>query len=503
MFLILDALASGKGRRLSSLDVIGAGPRLISGILESFNLDYKLMRIEDFLRRGRKFRGTVLISAMTMDEPSVAKALRLIDGKKIIGGPITSDLSVVRRLNLDLGVWGEGEISLKEILTRIEDVPDKSKLMDVPNLVFKNGTTRLRYLSKEEFLMFRPSVNAIKFYNTLPHYKCSRVYVEVVRSCSNFKRPKLMTSDEICRSCTSERIICPQGIPPGCGYCSIPYLYGPPKSRDELSLLEEIEGLAEIGVKRIVLSGADFLEYGRDLLKYPLTNPLDPGPNLDAIESLLSKISFLSGKYGFHFEVENVKPCLVDEKVAKLLGKYLKNTTIHIGVETGDKKHSELIGRPCSPDESIKAVKLLKEAGMRPYVYFIHSLPGQSRNSAMRTIEAMRSVYEIGAEKITVYKFRSLPGTAFGGFKAKVDSYSRKIAKYAIHLNRKRKELLIGKVVEAVVAPGSTYAYPLRGGPTIKLSEELRNRGIRTGDVIRVRITRVLSDRLVGGTAES
>ncbi|MGC9021440.1 MAG: B12-binding domain-containing radical SAM protein [Candidatus Methanodesulfokora sp.] len=498
MFLILDALAAGKARRLSSLDVIGAGPRLIAGILEDLNFDYKLMRVEDFLRRGKKFRGTALISAMTMDEPAVARATRLIEGVKIAGGPITSDISVVRRLNLDLGVWGEGEVSLKSILLRMDDVPDQSKLTDVPNLIFKSGTTRFRYLSREEFLMFRPSVNAIKFYNTIPHYKCSRVYVEVVRSCSNFKRPKLLTSEDICRSCNEERIVCPQGIPPGCGYCSIPHLYGPPKSRDESSLLEEIEGLAEVGVKRIVLSGADFLEYGRDLLKYPLTDPVYPGPNLDAIESLLSKVSSLSVKYGFHFEVENVKPCLVDERVARLLGKYLKNTTIHIGVETGDEKHSELIGRPCGPEKSISAVKLLKEAGLRPYVYFIHSLPGQSRTSALKTVEAMKSVYKIGAEKITVYKFRPLPGTAFGSFDVKVDSYSRKISKYAIRLNRKRKELLVGRIVEAVVAPGlrGIYAYPLRSGPTIKL----RDRGLRTGDVVRVRITGVLSDRLVEGS---
>jgi hypothetical protein len=104
MILILNALAAGKARRLSSLDVIGAGPRLISGILESLSLDYKLMRVEDFLKKGRKFSGTALISAMTMDEPAVARALKLIDGIKIIGGPITSDLSVVRRLNLDLGI---------------------------------------------------------------------------------------------------------------------------------------------------------------------------------------------------------------------------------------------------------------------------------------------------------------------------------------------------------------------------------------------------------------
>ncbi|MCS7103080.1 MAG: B12-binding domain-containing radical SAM protein, partial [Candidatus Korarchaeum sp.] len=285
MFLILDALASGEGKRLSSLDVIGAGPRLIAGILERFSLEYEITRIEDFLRKGRPFRGVCLVSAMSMDEVAISKASKLLIGVKILGGPITSDLDVVKRSGFNLGVWGEGELSIDLLLKRgliNGSLPDTH---GIPNLVFPNGaTSELRYLSREEFLMFKPSVDAIRFYRTIPHYKCSRIYVEVVRSCSNFKRPKILAEKRVCEKCSYcysgklDVLKCPQGIPPGCGYCSIPSLYGPPKSRDEEALFEEIEGLAEAGVRRIVLSGADFLEYGRDLLVRSLRNPSDPGP---------------------------------------------------------------------------------------------------------------------------------------------------------------------------------------------------------------------------------
>ena len=106
----------------------------------------------------------------------------------------------------------------------------------------------------------------------------------------------------------------------------------------------------------------------------------------------------------------------------------------------------------------------------------------------------MRSVFEIGAEKITVYRFRPLPGTAFEKFKVRVNADSRKISKYAIHLNRVRRELLIGAVVKAIAAPGA-YAYPLQGGPVIRL----KNGRPKIGEVIEVRITGVASDRLVEG----
>lgn len=504
MFLILDALASGRGRRLSSLDVIGAGPRLLAGILEEFGIEYELLRIEDFLRRGKPFRGVSLVSAMSMDEVAVAKAARMLKGMKVIGGPITSDISVVGRLGFDLGVWGEGELTLSLLLRRgvFEGVHD---FKGIPNLVFPSGnTTELKNLSREEFISFRPSINAVKFYRTLPHYKCSRVYVEVVRGCSNFNRPKLIVNEGICRKCSScysgsYRFVCPQGIPPGCGYCSIPLLYGPPKSREENAILQEVEGLAKLGVRRIVLSGADFLEYGRDFLSSPLVNPSNPMPNLDAIESLLSGVKDLSNEYGFFFEVENAKPCLVDEEVASVLGRYLSGTSIHIGIETGDEEHSEMIGRPCGPDESLKAIKLLKKYGLRPYAYFIHSLPGQGRKTVAKTIDLMKEAFYAGAEKITVYRFKPLPGSAFRDLRTTVDSGSKRIVEFAIRLNKRRKEELVGKVVEVILAPKISkfrFAYPVKGGPTIRLKGRI---SMESGEVVAVKILRALSDRMVEG----
>ncbi|RDD54133.1 MAG: radical SAM protein [Candidatus Korarchaeota archaeon NZ13-K] len=507
MFLILDALASGGGRRLSSLDVIGAGPRLIAGILEKFGLEYRLMRIEDFLMRGKPFRGVSLVSAMSMDEAAARRASKLLLGVKILGGPITSDLTVVKRLGFDLGVWGEGEVSIESLLRGgLADglLPDAR---GIPNLVFKDGTcNELRHLSREEFLTFRPSVKAVMFYSTIPHYKCSRIYVEVVRGCSNFNRPKLLADEvscERCSSCYSGRpgvSICPQGIPPGCGYCSIPLLYGPPKSRDEEAILEEVKGLAEIGVRRIVLSGADFLEYGRDLLSQYPRNPMDPEPNIEAIDSLLCGVRELSLRHGFFFEVENVKPCLVNEDVARILGKYLRGTPIHVGVETGDPEHAKIIGRPCGPDDSLRAIRLLKRYGLRPYAYFIHSLPGQSGPIVNSTVRLMRLIFREGAEKITVYRFKPLPGTSFQDFRVKVDRNSKKMVKIAIELNRRRKRELLGEVIEAVVAPKvgrHWYAYPVRGGPTIRLTPA---EGLRVGKIVNVLVRNVLSDRLVEGS---
>ncbi len=505
----MDALAAGEGKRLSSLDVIGAGPRAVAGILESFDVDYQIMRIEDYLRRRPSGFEVLLVSAMSMDEPAVKRASNRFKGLKILGGPITSDLSVVRRLGFDLGVWGEGEISLESLMRKgLESGSLPTDIDDVPNLVFPNGRmTKATYLSTEDLNRFRPSSKAVTFYTTLPHYRSARVHVEVVRSCSNYNRPKIWASREICNLCRAcfdldlrRRLVCPQGIPPGCGYCSIPQLYGPPKSRERGSILNEVRELASLGVKRIVLSGADFLEYGREkIVKGPLTHPYIPRPNLEAIEDLLEGVRSVALEFGVFFEVENVKPCLVNEEVASILGKYLRGSPIHIGVETGDPVHADQIGRPCGPEESLRAIKLLKEAGLRPYAYFIHSLPGQTERVVKRTIEAMKRAFNLGAEKITVYRFRPLPGTAFERHKVVVDKGSKEIADTAISLNRSRKEELVGKEILAIVAPYAgrgVYAYPVMGGPVIRLKVR---RHLKVGRVVKVKVVGVLSDRLVEG----
>ena len=128
------------------------------------------------------------------------------------------------------------------------------ELKEVPNLILiekgKASLTAHEMLSKEDINRYKPSFRAIRHYTSIPHYKASRVYIEIVRGCSNFNRALLLADSQKCRACKacfgtnfSSRLVCPQGISPGCGYCSIPAVYGYPKSRDLHVLIEEIRGL--------------------------------------------------------------------------------------------------------------------------------------------------------------------------------------------------------------------------------------------------------------------
>lgn len=514
--LLIDALASEKGVKRLSRDTIGAGPRFIAGVLEEKGIECDLMLAEDFLRYDSidESYDLYLVSAMTVDLPAVRKiSKKLPEGAtRILGGPVTGDPEgVISKTNFDILVVGEGERTLEELIERGFEPSE-----DVRGICYKEDGeiifTGLRpILSKEEYNRYRPSTRIVKSY---PNYWACKIYVEVVRGCSNFLRPRIRLKDGRecinCGLCESEdlekRYYCPAGINPGCGFCSIPSVFGPPRSRYVDSVVEEVREILELGGRRIVLSAPDFLDYHREDLVHPkpLTNPCSPPPNYEKIEELLSKLREIAEEFDdVVISVENVKACLFDERSARIIGRYLPNTTIHIGVETGCPPHSRKIGKPYLPIAAIRAIRLARRNRLRPIAYFIHGLPGQSVKVAEKTVEAIEECIKAGAEKITLYRFKPLPMSAFAneepGKPADKDEASRMIREAARRANERLKRKWLGRKVRVAVVRSidgrRIIGYILNDGPVVFL----RNGEEYVGRIATARITAVRSERVVEG----
>ncbi len=524
--LIVDALASGRGWRASARDAIGAGPRAIAGVLERHGLECRIARAEEALRERRLLMnaGVILASAMTMDiealrRLSYAVKLKSPETPMVAGGPAASDpYALLSRTLFDIAVIGEGEKTLEELLSiglSRGAIPDPDDLKSVRGLAYRwRGrvvvTEQRPLMSGGELDSYRPSVRRVADY---PHYFAARVYVEVVRGCSNFKRTSLKLRSGLectgCNRCSSgslaERLSCPAGIRPGCGYCSVPSLHGPPRSRSIESITSEVRELIALGVHRIVLSAPDFLDYMREKLvePEPLTDPRSPEPNYSAIEELLASLRSIAEESGAYIMVENIKPSLFTERAARILAEYLPGTPVHIGCETGDPAHSRMLGRPSAPSEALEAARRAARHGLRPYVYFIHGLPAQTRETVERTVELIEKLDEAGVEKVTVYRFKPLPMSAFEheppGRPASRDPLSYRIVEAARQLNTRRKMRLVGKRMKVIVAEPHprhrryAYAYPLEDGPAVLLVDG----AAMIASVVEAKVTRVLSDRLV------
>ena len=511
--LLVDALAAGSGKRRSSLDVIGAGPRAIAGVLEVNGIQYNLRTAEDALRRPPKDVDVLMVSAMTMDAPVALKIARKYrHAVKILGGPITTDPTQVSLLGYDLGVWGEGEVALDSII-KSGGLEDPSNIPpETPNVIrVKRGRAVLgptQRISRDELNTYRPSTEAVEYYTSTPHFRYARVYVEVERGCSNYLRPLLTANRKICKSCGSclgRRAPvqeCPQGIPPGCGYCSIPAVYGYPKSREKEAITAEVADLVSRRVQRVILSGADFLDFGRDEVALPI-DPCEPGPNLSAVEDLLDGIRRVPEirRGEVYVGIENVKPCLLTDEAIDLILGCLPDSVIHVGVETGDDAHSWLLGRPCPSSFTAERVIAAAQAGLRVYAYFIHGLPGQTAKTVAATVSMIERFYEAGVEKVTVYRFKPLPGSAFErmppGPPASKDRLSGMIESAARQFNLRRKRQMVGSKLEVVmsgdVVTKYRVAYPFKEGPTCFVKGVPKN--VPLGERAIVKVTSARSDR--------
>jgi len=527
--LVIDANARGRGKRAATLDVIGVGPRLIVSLLRSYGFYVELLPYESFIKEANTAKefDVLAISYMVSDFEAVRKAIdvwHLInrDGLVVLGGPGTLDDRSLKRLSFDLAFKGEVEVTFNNIFTKyksmydiIEDAKDLNVVIPglairLSNDVIVDGGIGL-WASRDLINRVIADVDSVTRY---PFYWASRIYVEVVRGCSNFYRP-ISTSSTICSECGvcrvgryDLRLKCPIGIPPGCGYCSVPVIHGPARSRNLDSIIREVENLIKIGVTRIVLSAPDFLDYGRDLLvDYPLTDPCNPKPNIDAIDRLLYNLtSFLEVIEGsVSISIENVKPCLVTEDVVEILGRYLRDTAIYIGVESCSDKLLKAIGRPSTCNDNIKAIKLLSKYGLRPYIYLMHGLPFESKDDVENTLRCIDIFKEFAVEKIVLYRFTPLPRTAFSNFPkpkpAILNPVTSKLYRYIIEFNRSRKHDLLNKVIDVVIAskydknPRYLVSYPIRHGPVVLIRASQNF----IGTIAAVRITAVKSDRLVYG----
>ena len=519
---MVDCLARGaEVRKHATLDAVGIGPRLVAGILESSGCEADVIQCEEAVRKPGALSGyeALFVSGMVTDIPSMTRALsRWRGGPAVAGGPSFVDYERLLRLGFDYVVWGEGETSIPNLINVLKG---KGEPTEVPNLAYFSNRRVMRnpgppWAPAPPLWSYSPSVNAVTSY---PGWWGARVYVEVVRGCSNYHRPTIpLPNRKPCVGCGKcwegtlrERLTCPSGIPPGCGYCSVPAIFGPARSRPEDSIVREVKELIKLGVRRVVLSAPDFLDYGRDWLvaPEPLTNPRNPPPNLAAIESLLRKVTSIPEviEEEAHVMIENVKPNLVNEEVAELLGKYLKGTPVHIGLESGHPQHHVALGRPSRVDEVIRAVKLLRKAGLKPYIYVIHGLPGENQQVIKATVRVVRKLWRVGVEKVTLYRFTPIKGTAFEGFPKPppaIKSVARPLYNLVKRLNYVAKRRLIGKEVRVV---GVSYdprtreviAYTLPHGPVTRVvghgvGPEL------VGKVFTVVVRRAVSDRVVEAT---
>lgn len=531
--LIIDSITLGEGRRDLTRDFIGAGPRMVAATIRAKNQGFQVMiaRGEDFLRsRGRIARDydACFVSAMTMDKPSVSTISRTWkmvnpDRPLIVGGPVALEPAMLlRNPAIDAVVPGEVE----RILFDAIDVVDTG---DMLNIVPEGFITRAN-LRGNETPHFSPATwpttsfieqnidPAIDLLRSFDNFWAARVYIECLRGCSNYARARIgsggdQTCDD-CGFCDTEGeynldFSCPANIAPGCGFCSTAAVSGPVRSFSEAYIINQIARCIDLGCHRIVLGGSDFLEFQREsLMQHDCTTPaIPPPPNHEALDSIVSKfLEFAPIQQGdVQLFVENIKASLCDDESIRTIAR-IPGVSVSIGVETGSDEHLAQIGKKYINIATIKqAVSLLEKYKIRYHAYFIHSLPGQTAATVDGSINLMKWLEHNGVDKITIYRFKPLPGTAFEGHrvpKAMIDE-AVPMVREAERINEARKDDYLGTNNKVLIAEtdfrdkNSAIAYILSGGPKVKLPG--CRHLVNDKKIHLVRITNIISDKMTEG----
>jgi radical SAM superfamily enzyme YgiQ (UPF0313 family) len=527
--LVVDANARGKGKRFSTLDVIGVGPRLVTALFRSYNIDARLYAYEYVINNLEVMENydVLAVSFMISDVHATRKLIDLWNkvngGLVILGGGGALNQAILQSLHFSMAFKGEVEVTMQNIFSKYAKLSEAYNVLSQEKKIMKGLVIKaqdgeildggLGLWTPKEKLNILPAIEDLKTY---PFYWASRIYVEVVRGCSNFRRAKQTSNGKICTDCNvchsgplSLRIRCPIGIPPGCGYCSVPTVHGPARSRNLYVIIEEIERLTRIGASRIVLSAPDFLDYEREqLVEGSLTDPCNPPPNIDAIEEFLGKLvkirAIATGRVVIM--IENVKPCLVNDEAAEILGRYLKDTPIYIGLESCSDELLESIGRPSSCNNAINAIKRLKSHGLRPYVYLLYYLPMEREDDIRKTIECIDDLESNGVERIILYRFKPIPYSSFEKFIRNVTTINNtlheELYRKVVEFNKKQKKRMQDMIIKAIVAQkhptkrGYLIAYPQKHGPVVLVKGSHNLIGHR----VTVKIQEVVTDRVVLGS---
>jgi B12-binding domain/radical SAM domain protein len=189
-----------------------------------------------------------------------------------------------------------------------------------------------------------------------------------------------------------------------CSFCQTPYMF---KARFRHRSVENVR----MHVRAMSADGSRFqrfvsptsLSYGSD----------DETPNLDAVDALLAAVREEvgpDGKIYFGTFPSEVRPEHVTPAALAILKRWVDNTSLVIGGQSGSERVLRETRRGHGVDDVVRAVEASIAAGFRPDVDFLLGVPGETREDRDASLRLAEKLVRMGA-RIHSHAFLPLPGT--------------------------------------------------------------------------------------------
>ncbi len=268
-----------------------------------------------------------------------------------------------------------------------------------------------------------------------------------------------------------------------CGYCIIPRLRGPYKSRKIENIVKEAKELASKGVSEIVLIAQDTTSYGKDIYSKPSLKEL-------LIE--LNKIEDLSW-----IRIMYTYPSLITDellKTIKELDKVVKY--IDIPLQHVSRNMLEAMNRPVTDYKKLirKIRKSVPSIAIR--TTFITGYPGETEEDFQELYDFVK---EMKIDKLGVFEFSREKNTKAYKLKPQISAKVKKQRKKQLMelqqgISKEINKKLIGKkidcIIEAISETGEITGRTYKDAPEVDGLVYINTAApVNPGDIITAKIT--------------
>lgn len=264
------------------------------------------------------------------------------------------------------------------------------------------------------------------------------VDVEMTDTLVEFNQPviDMDESSEISKFVTIMR-----GCDNFCTYCVVPYVRGREVSRHPDSIIDEIKGLVQNGVREVTLLGQNVNSYGSK-------------EGLPSFSELLEKVNTIDGLLRIRFATSHPKD-LSTELIAvySKLDKLCKH--IHLPVQSGSNSVLKRMNRNYTKEDYINKVDMLKSIceGVSLTSDMIVGFPGESQDNFNATLDLMRTVE---FDSLFAFKYSDRPNAPSTAFSGKVPENVKKerlkeLLETQEKITNKKNEAYLGKIEKVLV----------------------------------------------------
>ena len=310
---------------------------------------------------------------------------------------------------------------------------------------------------------------------------------------------KLSTSAFVSHSRASLKI--QDGCNNNCAFCAIHIARGHSVSLDVQTAIDRVRELENKGHSEVVITTVNIGQY-KGAYK-------DGFCNFTELLALL-----LANTRTIHFRISSLYPDIVDEKFCRIISDERVQPHFHISVQSGSTKILHAMNRPYSSESVVQACRMLKKAKNNPFLAcdIITGFPGETDEDFEQT---MKLCSECDFAWVHAFPYSERPGTTAAVMKNKVPQSvsgerAKRLTEWAVAQKIKYVESFENTehyaVLETVKRP-RVIVKNSKTGPFIYHAvtdnfihcEIISEEQLTANQIVKIRITEVLSDRIKKG----